>query len=122
MPRVKRFSDAVRKYAIKYDNNRLMDDKIKAIASENREFSAEIRSLADKVAKNVLIREGVPKDEWKVYKKFAREIVKASLSYSSTTLFITIEAKKTSYVSIYNADPSILDKIVEDLIGQTPPF
>jgi len=29
-----------------------------------------------------LAREGVPKETWKIYKKFAREIAKASLRYS----------------------------------------
>ena len=122
MSRVKRLSDAVRKYAIKYDSRRFMDNRIKSIASENRKFSAEVNSLADEIAKNILASEGVPKETWKMYKEFAREIAKVSLRYSRTALFIAIEAKKVFYVSAYNADSSILDKIVKDIIGQVPPF
>ena len=99
-----------------------MDDKIKSIASANHELSLVVNSFINKVTENILVREGVPKETWKMYKEFAREIAKASLHYSSMALFIAIDTKKAFYVSGYNADPSILDKIVKDIISQVPQF
>jgi len=53
MPRVKKFSDAVLKSAMKYDSSRSMDDKIKAMDSENREFSLTVTRFVDDVTEKI---------------------------------------------------------------------
>lgn len=118
MPGIKRLSNAVRKYAMKYDSSRLIDDKIKSIASENRKLSIEERRFVDGVTEKILVSEVVPKEKWEIYKEFARKIAEVSRRYNATTLLIAIDAKKAFYEDTYNADPSILDKIVKAIIGQ----
>lgn len=65
---------------------------------------------------------GVPSTLWAKYLSFAQRLLAKSYSYGGKTLLVEAAALKQEWVTAFNADPEILDAIVNLVTGVTPPY
>ena len=124
MPIVKRFQDMVTKYNLKYDGANvttrltavkdLMDARYEGAQSVIYEVVENVRDL--------LSSEGVPTGFWGKYIAFAEILAKLTFSHKGLTLQKEIGGVKSHFITAHNCDPSILEKIIEKIIGFVPPY
>jgi len=124
MPIVKRLSDMHKKYELKYDGTNVTTRLTSVKDLMDSRYEAAVSTIYDVVerVRDVLAEEGVPSGLWAKYLSFAQRIVKLTFSHKGLTLQNEISAEKSYFVTAYNADPAILDRIIEVVIGVVPPY
>ena len=124
MPVVKRLSDMRKKYELKYDGtnvtNRLTN--VKDIMDARYEGAQAIIYQVVEATRDILSEEGVPTGLWATYLSFAQILAKLTFSHKGITLQKEASGVKNYFISSYNADPTILDRILETVLGLVPPY
>ena len=72
--------------------------------------------------RGILSDQGVPTGLWATYLSFAEIVASKTFSHKGKTLQAEISGVKNYFVTAFNADPAILDKIVEAILGVVPPY
>ena len=124
MPIVKRLDDMHKKYDLKYDGANVTTrlTAVKDLMDARYEgATATIYNVVETV-RDILASEGVPTGLWAKYLSFAQIIAKLTFSHKDLTLQKEISGVKNYFITAYNADPTILDKIVETVLGIVPPY
>ncbi|MCD6487802.1 MAG: hypothetical protein J7K21_01070 [Desulfurococcales archaeon] len=124
MPIVKRLSDMHKKYELKYDGTNVTTRLTSVKDLMDSRYEAAMSTIYDVVerVRDVLAEEGVPSGLWAKYLSFAQRIAKLTFSHKGLTLQNEISAEKSYFVTAYKADPAILDRIIEVVIGVVPPY
>jgi len=124
MPIVKRLVDMHRKYELKYDGtnvtNRLTN--LKEIMDIRYESAQSIVYEVVETTRNILSEEGVPTGQWATYISFAEQLARLTFSHKGLTLEKEANGLKSYYITAYKADPTILDRILEAVLGAVPPY
>lgn len=124
MPIVKRVADMYEKYNLKYDgaNVTTVLTAIKALMDANFQAGATpIFNVVERV-RALLDSEGIPATLWGVYISFAERLQSKAFSFSGNTLAKEAAALKQEWVTAHGADPNIIDKIVNLVLGVAPPY
>jgi hypothetical protein len=124
MPIVKRFLDANKKYQTKYSGANVTTalTAIKPIMDARYEAAASVIYNAQEIARRVLSANGVPPGLWAPYIAFAEQIAKFQFSHGGLTLQKVLSGLKSQYVTAHDCDPIILDAIIQEMTGLTPPY
>jgi len=91
-----------------------MEARYEAGASVMYDVVERVRGLLDSL--------GVPAPLHGVYYAFAQKLASKTFSFSTATLQNYASALKTEWVTAHGADPSILDKIINIVLGAVPPY
>jgi len=118
MPIVKTLSDRVEKFRLKTpaDQTGARYGAVKDIAVGRYVEGAGIITAVRERVREILEREGVPSGFHGVYYAFGFKLTKAALSHSGATLQAIVAGLKEWFVA-KGADPAILDKIINLIIG-----
>lgn len=124
MPIVKLLGDMLDKYAVKYsgENVKTVLEAIKTLMDSKYEASIAVIYDVVERARGVLDAEGVPSIFWGVYLSFAQRLAKRTFSLKTAALQKEASALKAEWVTAHGADPDILDKIINVIIGTVPPY
>jgi len=124
MPTVKSLVDMHRKYDIKYDGTNVTTTftAMKPLMEVRYEAgSAVIYNIVERV-RDILSSEGVPTGLWATYLSFAEIIARMTFSHKDLTLQKEISGIKAYFTTAYKADTTILNKIVQAVLGTVPPY
>jgi len=124
MARPRTFGIRVQDYEIKYDgaNVTTVLTAIKPSMDARYQDGVTIVRNAIENTRRLLNDLGVPTKDWAKYLSFASRIAKLTFSFSGATLLKEIAGEKADWVYEKKADPSILDQIVELIVGVTVPY
>jgi len=124
MPIVKRLSDMRNKYELKYDGTNVTNrlNAVKDIMDARYEAAQSVIYEVVEAARDVLSEEGVPTGQWATYMAFVQEIASLTFSHKGLTLQKEIAGRKSKYVTARKADPAILDRLIELVIGKVLPY
>lgn len=124
MPIVKLLGDMLEKYEAKYsgDNVKTVITAIKTLMDSKYEASIAVIYDVVERARGVLDAEGVPATLWGVYLSFAQKLAKRTFSQKTAALQREAAALKAEWVTAHGADPDVLDKIINVIIGTVPPY
>lgn len=124
MPIVKGLRDMVEKYSLKYDqaNYTAAITAVKTLMeSAYQAGHSVIYDVVERV-RGILDSEGVPSTLWGIYLAFAQKLASKTFSFSIKTLQTEASALKAEFVAAHGADPDILDKIIEAILGSVPTY
>ena len=124
MPIVKRFQDMHEKWYAKYDGANVTTTltAVKPLMEARYEGAqSTIYNVVERV-RDILAEEGVPTGMYATYMAFAQIIARMTFSHKDKTLQTEISGVKNYFVTAYKADPAILDRIVEAILGIVPPY
>ncbi len=113
------------KYNAKYPDATTMTSRLTAVRDiMQTRYQAGQSPVYNAVeaTRNILETKGVPAGLHGVYYAFAQELAKSTMSHSGATLSKIVSGLKQKYVTAHNADPAILDEIVNVVIGGLPPY
>jgi len=118
MPIVKTLSDRVEKFKAKTppDQTGTRYGAVKDLASGRFLEGAGIITAVRERVRDILEREGIPATDHGVYYAFAFKATSKALSHSGAELDSIIEGLK-AWFTAKGADPSILDKIANLIVG-----
>ncbi|RLG59003.1 hypothetical protein DRN86_04915 [Candidatus Geothermarchaeota archaeon] len=124
MPIVKRLDDMHKKYELKYDGTNVTNRLTAVEELKNARFEAASSVIYNVVetVRDILSEEGVPTGLWAKYIAFGEIVAKLTFSHKGLTLQKEISGVKSYFQTAYNADPAILDRIVEAVLGVVPPY
>jgi len=124
MPIVKRLDDMHKKYDLKYDGTNVTNrlNAVKDLMDGRYEAASSVIYNVVETVRDILSDEGVPSGLWAMYISFAERIAKLSFSHKGLTLEKEVSAEKQYFITAYKADPAILDRIIEAVIGMVPPY
>jgi len=124
MARPRTISDMIAKYYLKYsgDNVTATWTAVKPLMESRYEAGSSPIYNAVEAAREVLTREGVPTGEWARYIAFAQVIAKLAFSHSGAVLQKEVSGAKSYFQLALGADPTILDKIIEAIVGVVPAY
>jgi len=124
MGKPRSFSIRVESYNIKYDgaNVTAVLTAIKPSMDARYQDGVTVTRMAVETARRILNENGVPTKDWAKYVSFAQAIASLTFSFSGDTLLKEVSAKKAYWVYDKGADPTILDKIIQGVIGVTVPY
>ncbi|MHC1594328.1 MAG: hypothetical protein ACXQT2_03370 [Methanotrichaceae archaeon] len=124
MPIVKRLDDMRRKFETKYDGTNVTNrlTAVKDIMDARYEAATSVIYNVVETVRDILAEEGVPTGLWAKYISFAEIVASLTFSHKGLTLQKEISGVKSYFVTAYKADPAILDRIVEAVIGIVPPY
>jgi len=125
MPFVRKIADRLEKYALKYADAATMTAKLTAVKGlmdiRYEAGSSPIVNVVD-IVRGIIESEGVPTGLHAMYYAFGQVVARLQFSHTGATLNKEIVGLKNMWVSAYNADATILDKIVTALLGAVPPY
>lgn len=124
MPIVKTLKDMHQKWYVKYDGANVTTrlTAVKALMDARYEgASSVIYDVVERV-RDILSEEGVPTGLWATYISFAEMCAKLTFSHKGVTLQKEVGGLKNYFVSAFKADPAILDRIIEAVLGVVPPY
>jgi len=113
------------KYNVKYPDATTMTARLTAVQTiMQTRYQAGQSPVYNAVeaTRNILETHGVPAGLHGVYYAFAQELARNAMSHSGATLSKIVSGLKQKYVTAHNADPAILDAIVNVVIGGLPPY
>jgi len=121
---VKSFKDMHQKYYLKYDGTNVTTrlTAVKDLMDARYEGAVSTIYNVVETVRDILSAEGVPTGLWAKYMSFAQIVAKLTFSHKDLTLQKEIAGVKNYFVTAYKADPAILDRIVEAIIGIVPPY
>ncbi len=124
MPIVKTFGPANQKYALKYSGANVTTalTAVKSLMDARYEAAMSVIYNAQEVARKVLSEAGVPPGLWAPYIAFAEQIASKTFSHSGATLQVILSGLKNQYVIAHSCDPTILDRIIGELVGVAPAY
>jgi len=124
MAKPRSFSIRVDNYEIKYDgaNVTTVLTAIKPSMDARYQDTVTVVRNAIETTRRILNEEGLPTKEWAKYLSFAARIAKLTFSFSGNTLLKEIAGEKALWIYEKKADPAILDKIIESIVGVTVPY
>ena len=124
MPIVKRLVDMHRKYELKYDGTNVTNrlTAVKDLMDVRYESAQSVIYEVVETTRNILSSEGVPTGLWATYISFAEQLARLTFSHSGLTLQKEASGLKNYYITAYKADPAILDRILEAVLGSVPPY
>ena len=124
MPFVRNLRDMLEKYRAEYvpDTVGTRISEVKSIMDARYEAAVSpITNVIEEVRK-ILIESGVPPAKWGMYIAFGEKLASKAFSHSGPTLEMIASGLKAWWVTGKGADPAILDKIIETIIGTVPPY
>lgn len=118
------FSDMYQKWKAKFDPDTIATrfDQVKDIAIQRYETAQAVIATVVESARQVLTDLNVPPAQWGMYIAFTEELAKRSFKHSGAVLDRWASGLKAKYVGAYGADPAVLDKLAEIVLGSTPPY
>jgi len=124
MPIVKRLDDMHKKFELKYDGTNVTNrlNAVKDIMDSRYEAASSVIYNVVETVRDILSEEGVPSGLWAMYISFAEKIAKLTFSHKGLTLQKEVSAEKQHYITAFGADPALLDRIIEAVIGIVPPY
>lgn len=124
MPIVKRIQDMYEKYTAKYsgDNVTATFTAVRDLMYARYEGAVSTIYNVVEVTRDILSQEGVPTGLWATYMAFAQMLARLTFSHKAKTLQAEISGLKNYFITAYKADPAILDRIVEAVLGTVPPY
>jgi len=124
MPIVKRASDMLAKYRAKYSGENVTAalNAVKPIMEARYEAGASVIYDIVERTRALLNSLGVPSTLWGVYLSFAQSLARRAFSFSDATLAKEAAALKAQWVTGYGADASIIDQIINLVIGTAPAY
>jgi len=124
MPFVRSLKDMLEKYKAKYvpdtvgtrfnEVKDLMDARFEAASSPIVNVIEEVR--------NILTENGVPPALWGMYIAFGEILASKTFSHQGAVLEKIASGLKQAWITGKGADPAILDKIAETILGTVPPY
>ena len=124
MPIVKRIQDMYEKYYTKYDGANVTTTftAVRELMYARYEGAQSVIYNVVETTRDILAEEGVPTGLWAIYMAFAQIIASKTFSHKDKTLQTEISGVKNYFITAYKADPKILDRIVEAVLGILPPY
>jgi len=124
MPIVKSLKDMEQKYYTKYDGANVTTRLTAVKSIMDARYEAAVSTIYNVVetVRDILSSEGVPTGLWATYLSFGQIVAKLTFSHKDLTLQKEIAGVKNYFVTAYNADAAILDKIVTAILGIVPPY
>jgi len=124
MPIVKRLQDMHEKYYLKYDGTNVTTTltAVKSIMGARYEGAQSVIYNVVETVRGILSDQGVPTGLWATYISFAEILAKLTFSHKGQTLQKEVSGVKNYFVTAYEADPSVLDRIIEAVLGTVPPY
>ena len=121
---VKGLKEMYEKYYTKYDGANVTTTltAVKPLMEARYEGAQSTIYNVVETVRDILEEAGVPSGLHGMYYAFAQIIAKMTFSHKSKTLQTEISGVKSYFVSAFNADPAILDRIIEAVIGVVPPY
>jgi len=122
--RPRTFGDMYRKWKAKFDPDTIAArfEQVKDIAAERYEYAVSyIATVVDNV-KALLNNLDVPPAQQGPYIALAQRLVKYSFKHGGATLQRLASGLKSEFVTAYGLDPTIVDKVIELVLGSTPPY
>jgi len=118
------FADRLNKYSGKYAgaNVTTVLTAIKSSMDARYENAVTVTRQAVETARGILSDLGVPTKDWAKYISFVQAIASLTFSFSGLTLQKEVSSLKAEWVYEKNADPSVLDRLIEAIIGITVPY
>jgi len=124
MAQTKSFYGMTQKYDIKYDGDNVTTKltAVKDIMVARYEASSSVIYNAVETARDVLSNEGVPTGQWAPYIAFAEVLAKLTFSHKGATLSKEVAGLKSAYVTMHGCDGTVLDKIIQSILGTLPAY
>jgi len=124
MGKPRSFSIRVTDYEIKYDgaNVTTVLTAIKPSMDARYQDAVTVTRMAVETARRILNDLGIPTKDWAKYISFAQKIAKLTSSFSGDTLLKEVSAVKAYWVYDKKAEPTVLDAIIQGVIGITVPY
>ena len=124
MPIVKTLKDMHQKYYLKYDGGNVTTrlTAVKDLMDARYEGATSVIYDVVERVRDILSEEGVPTGLWAKYLSFAQILAKLTFSHKGATLQKEASGVKNYFITAYKADPAILDRIIEVVIGVIPPY
>jgi len=122
--RPRTFADRLTKYSTKYAgaNVTTVLTAIKPSMDTRYENSVTVTRQAVETARGILNDLGIPTAYWATYISFVQAIAKLTFSFSGLTLQKEVSALKAQWVYEKNADPAVLDRLIQAILGITVPY
>lgn len=123
MPTVKSISDMVDKYTVKYSGDNFKATLAKVLDVMDARYQAGTTPIYEKVeeARALLDSLGVPTGKWGLYIAFVESAVKRMFSYNGATFEKELAGLKAYFISL-GAEETVLNKLINLLIGRTPSY
>lgn len=124
MPIVKNLKEMLEKYQIKYDQTSYTAAITAVKTYMEGAYQAGHAIIYDAVerARGILDALGIPSTQWGIYLSFAQALASKTFSFSTKTLELEAAALKAEWVTAHEADPDVLDEIIEAVIGTVPAY
>jgi len=118
------FAERLEKYSTKYSgaNVTTVLTAIKPSMDARYENAVTVTRQAVETARGILSDEGVPTAYWATYLSFVQAIARLTFSFSGLTLQKEVSALKAQWIYEKNADPAILDRLIQAILGITVPY
>lgn len=124
MPYVRNLKDMLEKYRAKYvpDTVGARFGAVKSLMDARYESASSPIVNVIETVRNILTENGVPPAYWGMYISFGEILASKAFSHSGAVLEKIASGLKQAWVTGKGADPAILDKITEAIIGTVPPY
>jgi len=124
MPLVKSFYAMNEKYDVKFDGDNVTTKltAVKDIMVARYEAASSVIYNAVETARDVLSNNGVPTGNWAAYLAFAEILAKLTFSHKGATLSKEVAGLKSAFVTMHGCDSSVLDKIIQGILGSLPAY
>jgi len=124
MPFVRNLKDMLEKYRAKYvpDTIGTRFGAVKSLMDARYESASSPIVNVIETVRNILTENGVPPAMWGMYIAFGEILASKAFSHSGAVLEKIASGLKQAWITGKGADPAILDKITEAIIGTVPPY
>jgi len=124
MPFVRSIKDMLEKYRAKYvpDTVGARFTAVKTLMDERYEGATSAIYNVVETVRAILTENAVPPALWGMYIAFGEILARYAFSHSGPVLERLASGLKQYWVTAKGADPTILDKIIEAIIGTVPPY
>jgi len=118
------FADRLNKYSGKYSgaNVTTVLTAIKSDMDARYENGVTVTRQAVETARGILSDLGIPTKDWAKYLSFVQVIASKTFSFSGLTLQKEVSSIKAEWVYDKGADPAVLDRLIQEIIGITVPY
>jgi len=124
MPYVRGLREMLEKYRAKYvpDTVGTRFSQVKSLMDARFESASSPIANVIETVRVILTENGVPPALWGMYIAFGEILASKAFSHSGAVLEKVASGLKQAWVTGKGADPAILDKIIEAIIGAVPPY